>query len=301
MVLLFVLHCKLIAMFVPICWSNRSRTFRGYGTHAHTHTHMCSMLVTKAESIAGTDNLCHTRPPAEALCDVVWQNWVRFRRRSVMSSHTKLWICEVRGERVSTSGRWSGMSSRSAAADDVTCKGGGCFVLSVTKWNCDSTHPWHRQLHAPAAWPLELAAGGSRDSVVSVRRLAYGLDGRASNHERDKRLFSSPNRPYPLWGQPSLLINGCRGSFPGLNRPGRDIDHSPPLSAEVQKEFRCLCTPPVPFHGANSGSFTFSFKPPGAHWTGGWVASQPLWVFWRTAKSLAPVRCRTTILRSLRP
>jgi len=299
--------CKLIAMFMPICCSNRSRTFRGYGarthTHTYTHTHTCARcwLQKQRASLAQTIWLCHTRPPAEALCDVVWQNWVRFRHRSVMPSHTKLWTCEVRGEQVSTSGRWSGMSSRSAAADSATCGLRGCFVLSVTQWNCDSTHPWPRQLHAPATWPLEPAAGGSRDSVVSLRRLAYELDGRASNPDRDKRLFSSPNRPDPLWGQSSLLINGCRDSFPGLNRPGRYIDHLPPFSVEVQKEFSCLCIPPVHFHGANSDSFTFSGKLPSARWTGGWMASQPLWAFWRTAKSLAPVRRRTTILRSSGP
>jgi hypothetical protein len=26
------------------------------------------------------------------------------------------------------------------------------------------------------------------------------------------------------------------GSFPGVNRPGRDADHPPPSSAEVKKE-----------------------------------------------------------------
>jgi hypothetical protein len=34
-----------------------------------------------------------------------------------------------------------------------------------------------------------------------------------------------------------LLYNGYRGSFPrGKARPGRDADHSPPSSAEVENE-----------------------------------------------------------------
>jgi hypothetical protein len=40
-----------------------------------------------------------------------------------------------------------------------------------------------------------------------------------------------------LWGPPSLLYNGYRGSYPrGKARPGRDADHSPPSSAEVENE-----------------------------------------------------------------
>jgi hypothetical protein len=39
-------------------------------------------------------------------------------------------------------------------------------------------------------------------------------------------------------GPPSLMYNGYRGSFPrgGKARPGRDADHSPPSSAEVENE-----------------------------------------------------------------
>jgi hypothetical protein len=38
-------------------------------------------------------------------------------------------------------------------------------------------------------------------------------------------------------GPPSLLHNGYRGPFPEAKaRPGRDADHSPPSSAEVENE-----------------------------------------------------------------
>jgi hypothetical protein len=42
-----------------------------------------------------------------------------------------------------------------------------------------------------------------------------------------------------LWGPPSLLSNGYRG----VKRPGREVDHSPPASAEVK---RCGSIHPLP-------------------------------------------------------
>jgi hypothetical protein len=61
-------------------------------------------------------------------------------------------------------------------------------------------------------------------------------------------IFSFPRRPDWLWGPPSLLCNGYAGALsPGLKRPGREADHSPPSSTEVRKRgsVRPLpCAPP---------------------------------------------------------
>jgi len=128
MVLLLVLHCKLIAMFVPICWSNRSRTFRGYGarTHAHTHTHVLDVGYKSRGHHWHRQSDCVTHAHLLKL-PVTWCD----RTGSVLGigqlcHRTQNYeTCEVSGERVSTSGRWSGMSSRSSAADDVTCRAEG--------------------------------------------------------------------------------------------------------------------------------------------------------------------------------
>jgi hypothetical protein len=62
----------------------------------------------------------------------------------------------------------------------------------------------------------------------------YGLDGRGSILGRDKTcLFSTASRI--ALGPSSLLPNGYRGALsPGVKRPGREADNSPPTSAEVK-------------------------------------------------------------------
>jgi hypothetical protein len=40
---------------------------------------------------------------------------------------------------------------------------------------------------------------------------------------------------------------GTGGSFPGVKRPGREADHSPPTSAEVKKIWIYTSTSPYAF------------------------------------------------------
>jgi hypothetical protein len=63
----------------------------------------------------------------------------------------------------------------------------------------------------------------------------YGLGDQGSIPDRGREFFFQPLRPDRLWGPPSLLSNGYRGPIP-LGTPGRDADHSPPSSAEVESE-----------------------------------------------------------------
>jgi hypothetical protein len=87
----------------------------------------------------------------------------------------------------------------------------------------------------------------SRDSVVSIAT-RYGLDDRGVGVRVlvESTIFSS-RRPDRLWGLPNLVSNGYWGLFPGVKRPGREAEHSPPASAEVKKMWIYASTPPYAF------------------------------------------------------
>ena len=72
-----------------------------------------------------------------------------------------------------------------------------------------------------------LRFGGPGSSVGIVTE--YGLDG-PGIESRWGEIFRRPDRP---WGPPSLLYNGYRFFPAGKMRPERDVDPSPPSSAEV--------------------------------------------------------------------
>jgi hypothetical protein len=85
----------------------------------------------------------------------------------------------------------------------------------------------------------------------------YGLDGWSSISSWGKRFFCSPQCPYWLWGLPSLLSYGYWGTFPkGVKRPRRELDHSPPFSAEIKN---CGAIPPLPHVFMTWDNFTFLF------------------------------------------
>jgi len=57
----------------------------------------------------------------------------------------------------------------------------------------------------------------SWSSVVLLGRSGYRIP------VRKRKFFSSPKRPDRRWVPPCLQFNGCRCSFAGVKRPGREI------------------------------------------------------------------------------
>jgi hypothetical protein len=64
---------------------------------------------------------------------------------------------------------------------------------------------------------------------------------------------------YRLWGPPNLLYCGHWSSFPGIKLPGREVNHSPPSSAEVKNEWGYTSVPPVYPHGVERKDFIFAY------------------------------------------
>jgi hypothetical protein len=76
----------------------------------------------------------------------------------------------------------------------------------------------------------------SRDSVVGIAT-DYGLDDRGVGVRVPigSRIFSLHVVQTGSGAHPASYPMGTRGSSPGVKRPGREADHSPPASAEVKK------------------------------------------------------------------
>ena len=77
----------------------------------------------------------------------------------------------------------------------------------------------------------------------------------------DKRFFSSSEIIQTGSGaHPASLFNRYQGLFPGVRRPERDADHSPPSNAEVKNEWGYSSTPPICFHGVDRGNLLYFYS-----------------------------------------
>jgi hypothetical protein len=84
-------------------------------------------------------------------------------------------------------------------------------------------------------------------SSVSIAT-GYGLYDRGVGVRvpEGSRIFSKSSRPALRFTQSP--IQWVRGAvFPGVKRPGREVDHSPPTSAEVKPMWIYTSTPPYAF------------------------------------------------------
>jgi hypothetical protein len=75
----------------------------------------------------------------------------------------------------------------------------------------------------------------------------YKLGYRASIPDRNRGFFHYPLRPAGSGAHLTSCTTGTRVPIPrGKVRPGRDVDHSPPSSAEVKKVWGYTSSPPPP-------------------------------------------------------
>jgi hypothetical protein len=90
---------------------------------------------------------------------------------------------------------------------------------------------------------------------------------RCSNVGREKEdfLFSKTSRP--ALGPIQLLIQWAPAFLPEGEQPGREVNPSPPASAEVKNEWSYTSTPATCFHGLERLNFTFTFVKEGGEGT----------------------------------
>jgi len=92
--------------------------------------------------------------------------------------------------------------------------------------------------------------------VQSVQRLSYGLDGPGIKSRWGSR-FSAPLQTGPR-AHPASYTMGT-GSFPGVKRPERGVDHPPSSSAEVKERVVIPLLPLWAFVACSRVNFTFTF------------------------------------------
>jgi hypothetical protein len=63
-----------------------------------------------------------------------------------------------------------------------------------------------------------------------------------------------------LWDLPTFLSDGYRGSFPGVKRPRREVDHSTPPVALAKNVRSYASIPPIGFHGVERENVTFPVR-----------------------------------------
>ena len=98
------------------------------------------------------------------------------------------------------------------------------FLTKVLGTQLSEEHHTHR--FSPSTYRTE-----SRDSSVGIPT-RYGLDGPGIESRWEAR-FSAPVQTDP-GAHPASYTMGT-GSFPGVKRPERGVDHPPPSSAKVKE------------------------------------------------------------------
>jgi hypothetical protein len=113
------------------------------------------------------------------------------------------------------------------------------FYLGVKRPGCEADHSPPSSAEVKECMELYLCS----PNTTSWR-------GAHLKKHRDNFTFTSP-RPDRFWRPTNQLSYGYvgGGSFPGVKRPGREVDHSPPSSAEFNNAWIYTSTLPVCLHG----------------------------------------------------
>jgi hypothetical protein len=99
------------------------------------------------------------------------------------------------------------------------------------------------------------------ESLVSRNmKAATGWTVWGSNPVKKNGFFSLFKHPGRLWGRRNLVFSVYEGSFPGLNRSGRDVNHLPSSNAEIDSEWTHTSALLICLHSLYGETFTFTIK-----------------------------------------
>jgi hypothetical protein len=104
------------------------------------------------------------------------------------------------------------------------------------------------QVNSRSCEEVNTRTQGIRDSVVGIPT-GCGLDDRGVGVRVPvgSRIFTCPIIQIGFGVHPTSYTMGTGGSFPEVKGPGREVDHSPPTSAEVKKMLIYISTAPYAF------------------------------------------------------
>lgn len=89
----------------------------------------------------------------------------------------------------------------------------------------------------------------------------YGLESQCFESRQKQKILHVFKSPVPFWSPLSLLFSGYRGSFPGVNQPPCEVNHSLPPSAEIKNGWSYISTSLIRPHGVDRNYFAFAHVP----------------------------------------
>ena len=140
-----------------------------------------------------------------------------------------------------------------------------CFAL-YRCYCCDSPPTAvHSNYRKPISSVLQIVP---TEETVTTRDIVDGMTRLSARRPKNRTLISGKGRYFRFLqsahsgyeSHPASNLVGTGAPSPGLRRSGREIDHSPPPSAEVKSEWSCTSTSPTYLHGADRHNFTFTSK-----------------------------------------
>jgi len=95
----------------------------------------------------------------------------------------------------------------------------------------------------------------SRLHLLVCKATSYWLDCPGFESRQTYEIYLVSKKPRPASCPLNHLFNEHCGSFRGIKRPGREIDHSPPSSAEVKNEWSFTSSLPTYPHSVGRDNF----------------------------------------------